>query len=168
MAYICYYFCWKKFAKATHTFSAKIPVNQILYLTRTLNIFTTNELVKRTMLWSTQGSGLQFAWIIKSYFLEKKNRKNILKCCPLNILPRVLIVIGKAQTSISFYTVFCLVLTDWIRKCLVGRKSNRMSQVISLVQNGGKSPMHSFPFNFRKENTIIFLNIHLPYLLFLS
>ena len=37
------------FAKATHIFfSAKIPVNQII-LTRTVNILTSNELIKLTM-----------------------------------------------------------------------------------------------------------------------
>ena len=33
------------FAKATHIFSAKIPVSLVLYFTRTVNIWTTNELV---------------------------------------------------------------------------------------------------------------------------
>ena len=37
----------------SHFFSAKIPVNEIV-LTRTVNILTTNELVKLTMFWSTE------------------------------------------------------------------------------------------------------------------
>ena len=37
-----------KNAKATHIFSAKIPVNKY----RTVNILTTKELVKLTMLWT--------------------------------------------------------------------------------------------------------------------
>ena len=40
------------FVKATHIFSAKIHVNYIVP-TRTVNFFTTNELVKLTMLWTT-------------------------------------------------------------------------------------------------------------------
>ena len=42
------------FAKATHIFSAKIPVNYLdIILTGTVNILTTYELVKLTMLWTT-------------------------------------------------------------------------------------------------------------------
>ena len=66
-------FCWKKnkqtkkrwVAKATcicksysHFFSAKIPVD--IVLTTTFNILTTNELVKLTMLWTTETCSLRF------------------------------------------------------------------------------------------------------------
>ena len=43
-------FALQKNAKATHIFLAKIPVNYIFILNRTVYIWTTNELVKLTML----------------------------------------------------------------------------------------------------------------------
>ena len=55
MAYIFAEKMWVAFAfaKATHIFfSAKIPELDIV-LTRTVNILTTNELAKVTMLWTT-------------------------------------------------------------------------------------------------------------------
>ena len=41
------------FAKATHIFSAKNICESDIVLTRTVNILTTNKLVKLTMLWTT-------------------------------------------------------------------------------------------------------------------
>ena len=41
------------FAKATHIFSAKNTCELDIVLTTTVNILTTNELVKLTMLWAT-------------------------------------------------------------------------------------------------------------------
>ena len=45
----------------THIFSAKIPVTWIVYLLEQLFFFTTNELVKLTMLWTTGSSFLSQA-----------------------------------------------------------------------------------------------------------
>ena len=55
MAYTLLFLLKKKmwFAKATHIFFSKNTCELDILLTRTVNILTTNELVKLTMLWTT-------------------------------------------------------------------------------------------------------------------
>ena len=52
---------WVAFAnaKSTHIFSAKILVGLDIVLTLTVNILTTHELVKLTMIWKT---GPRYFW----------------------------------------------------------------------------------------------------------
>ena len=59
---------WVAFAKATHICSAKNTCELDIVLTRTVNILTTNELVKLTTLWTT---GIRIASIVGNIFPKK-------------------------------------------------------------------------------------------------
>ena len=66
---------WVAFAKATHIFFSKNTLELDIILTRTVNILTTNEIVKLTMLWTTGPWMILLAragWIWNCAFLHAR------------------------------------------------------------------------------------------------
>ena len=95
-------FCWKNVSsfciwKATHIFSAKIPVNELdIVLTRTVNILTTNKLVKLMTLCTTG------PW----HFTRHLQNEN-------TWMKNLLYFLGKISLEIFIWKKFSLYIFDW-------------------------------------------------------
>ena len=61
---------WVAFAKATHIFFSKSTCELDIVLTRTVNILTTNELIKLTILWTIG------PWFFSLYEILLKDQEN--------------------------------------------------------------------------------------------
>ena len=98
------------FSKATNIFFSKKTCELNIVLTRTVNILTTNELIKLTMLWTTgpwmflEILNKEFGYYICKYPHELKMDVCFKKQCPFTAIRETSLIFEKTNIQDCNYT----------------------------------------------------------------